>query len=49
MRSFYRLAYNLVGIELALHRIQIEGRENVPPGGCLIVSNHVSYMDSTTV
>jgi 1-acyl-sn-glycerol-3-phosphate acyltransferase len=49
MRPFYRLAYHLVGIELALHRIRIEGRENVPRGGCLIVSNHVSYMDPTTV
>ena len=49
MRPFYRLAYNLVGIELAWHRIRIEGRENVPQGGCLIVSNHVSFMDPTTV
>jgi len=49
MRPFYRLAYFLVGIELSFHRIRIEGRENVPPGGCLIVSNHVSYMDPTTV
>jgi 1-acyl-sn-glycerol-3-phosphate acyltransferase len=49
MRPFYRLAYNLVGIELSFHRIRIEGRENVPSGGCLIVSNHVSFMDPTTV
>src|SRR5580658_9654664 len=49
MGRFYRLAYNLVGIELSFHHIQIEGRENVPSGGCLIVSNHVSYMDPTTV
>ena len=49
MRPFYRLAYFLVGIELAFHRIRIEGRENVPQGGCMIVSNHVSYMDPTTV
>jgi 1-acyl-sn-glycerol-3-phosphate acyltransferase len=49
MRPFYRLAYNLVGIELSFHGIQIEGRENVPAGGCLIVSNHVSFMDPTTV
>jgi 1-acyl-sn-glycerol-3-phosphate acyltransferase len=32
-----------------LHRPRIEGRENVPAGGCLIVSNHVSFMDPTTV
>jgi len=49
MRLFYRIAYNLVGIELFFHRIRIEGRENVPEGGCLIVSNHVSFMDPTTV
>jgi 1-acyl-sn-glycerol-3-phosphate acyltransferase len=49
MRPFYRLAYNLVGFELWLHGIRIEGREHVPQGGCLIVSNHVSYMDPTTV
>jgi 1-acyl-sn-glycerol-3-phosphate acyltransferase len=49
MRTFYRIAYHLVGLELRLHRIKIEGRENVPHGGCLIVSNHVSYMDPTTV
>jgi 1-acyl-sn-glycerol-3-phosphate acyltransferase len=49
MRPFYRFAYNIVGLELFFHRIQVEGRENVPPGGCLIVSNHVSFMDPTTV
>jgi 1-acyl-sn-glycerol-3-phosphate acyltransferase len=49
MRPFYRLAYNIVGVELFFHRIRIEGRENVPSGGCLIVSNHVSFMDPTTV
>ena len=49
MRPYYRFAYNIVGIELFFHRIRIEGRENVPPGGCLIVSNHVSFMDPTTV
>ena len=49
MGLFYRTAYNTVGCELALHGITIVGRENVPQGGCLIVSNHVSYMDPTTV
>ena len=49
MRPFYRFAYNVVGVELFFHGIRIEGRENVPPGGCLIVSNHVSFMDPTTV
>jgi 1-acyl-sn-glycerol-3-phosphate acyltransferase len=49
MGLYYRFAYNVVGLELMLHRPQIIGRENVPKGGCLIVSNHVSYMDPTTV
>ena len=49
MRPYYRFAYTLVGLELLLHRIRIEGRENIPPGGCMIVSNHVSFMDPTTV
>jgi 1-acyl-sn-glycerol-3-phosphate acyltransferase len=49
MRPYYRFAYTLVGLELRLHRIRIEGRENIPTGGCLLVSNHVSFMDPTTV
>jgi len=49
MGLYYRVAYNVVGLELKLHGIRIEGRENVPKGGCLIVSNHVSFMDPTTV
>jgi 1-acyl-sn-glycerol-3-phosphate acyltransferase len=49
MRPFYRFAYNIVGVELFFHRVRVKGRENVPPGGCLIVSNHVSFMDPTTV
>jgi 1-acyl-sn-glycerol-3-phosphate acyltransferase len=49
MRPYYRLAYTVVGLELLLHRIRVEGRENIPVGGFLIVSNHVSFMDPTTV
>ena len=49
MRPYYRFAYNIVGLELFFHRMKVEGRENVPSGGCLIVSNHVSFMDPTTV
>ena len=49
MRPYYRFAYTIVGLELLLHRIRIEGRENIPDAGCLIVSNHVSFMDPTTV
>jgi 1-acyl-sn-glycerol-3-phosphate acyltransferase len=49
MRPFYRFAYNLVGLELFLHRIKVDGRQYVPHGGCLIVANHASYLDPTTV
>jgi 1-acyl-sn-glycerol-3-phosphate acyltransferase len=50
MRPYYRFAYNLVGLHLrAMHRIKIEGKENVPDDACLIVGNHASYMDPTTI
>ncbi len=50
MRLFYRTAYNLVGIQLALHGIKVEGQERmIMKGGVLIVANHVSFMDPTTV
>ena len=49
MRPYYRFAYTIVGLELLLHRIRIEGRENIPQEGCLVISNHVSFMDPTTV
>src|SRR5580704_3734642 len=49
MGLFYRCAYNLVSFELHRHGITIEGREHAPQGGCLIVANHVSFMDPTTV
>jgi 1-acyl-sn-glycerol-3-phosphate acyltransferase len=50
MRPYYRFCYTLVGLELLLHHIKVEGINNVPKtGGCLIVSNHVSFMDPTTV
>jgi 1-acyl-sn-glycerol-3-phosphate acyltransferase len=50
MRPFYRLCYHVVGLELLLHGIKVEGMRNVPRGGgCLIVANHVSFMDPTTV
>lgn len=50
MRPFYRISYNLVGLHLKLcHHIRIEGRENVPDDACLIVGNHASYLDPTTI
>ena len=50
MRPYYRLAYNLVGLHLRLcHHIRIEGQENVPDDACLIVGNHASFFDPTTI
>jgi 1-acyl-sn-glycerol-3-phosphate acyltransferase len=50
MRPYYRLAYNVVGLHLRLcHHIKIEGRENVPDDACLIVGNHASFLDPTTI
>lgn len=50
MRPFYRIAYNLVGLQLRLlHDIKIEGREHVPDDACLIVGNHASFLDPTTI
>jgi 1-acyl-sn-glycerol-3-phosphate acyltransferase len=50
MRPFYRFSYNLVGLNLKLrHRIRIEGQENIPDDGCLIVGNHASLLDPTTI
>jgi 1-acyl-sn-glycerol-3-phosphate acyltransferase len=50
MRPYYRCAYTLVGLHLKLcHQIKIEGRENIPDDACLIVGNHLSYFDPTTI
>jgi len=50
MRPFYRFSYNLVGLHLQLmHHIRIEGRENIPDEACLIVGNHASFLDPTTI
>lgn len=50
MRPFYRFAYKVVeAYTLNFWHARCEGRENVPPGGCLVVSNHVSFLDPTTV
>jgi 1-acyl-sn-glycerol-3-phosphate acyltransferase len=42
--------YNLIGILSApvlygLYRLQARGRENLPAGGCVLASNHVSSFD----
>jgi 1-acyl-sn-glycerol-3-phosphate acyltransferase len=50
MRPFYRFSYTLVGLHLKLfHGITIEGAENVPDEACLVVGNHASYLDPTTI
>jgi 1-acyl-sn-glycerol-3-phosphate acyltransferase len=50
MRPFYRISYTLVGLQLQLlHHIQVEGKENIPKEGCLVVGNHASYLDPTTI
>jgi 1-acyl-sn-glycerol-3-phosphate acyltransferase len=50
MRPFYRFSYTLIGIHLRLlHRIRIEGRGNIPAEACLIVGNHASFLDPTTI
>jgi 1-acyl-sn-glycerol-3-phosphate acyltransferase len=50
MRPFYRISYTLVGLHLRLmHRIRVEGQENIPDEACLVVGNHASYLDPTTI
>lgn len=50
MRPFYRLAYKVVeACTEALFHPEFEGCHNVPPGGCLVVANHVSFLDPTTI
>lgn len=50
MRPFYRISYTLVGLHLRLmHRIRVEGQENIPDDACLVVGNHASYLDPTTI
>lgn len=51
MRPFYRFEYKIVeALTLGVWHIRAEGREHVPrTGGCLAISNHVSFLDPTTV
>jgi 1-acyl-sn-glycerol-3-phosphate acyltransferase len=47
MRVLYSLAYHLVQVLVRLFfRVEVEGVQNVPPGGCLVVSNHLSWADT---
>jgi 1-acyl-sn-glycerol-3-phosphate acyltransferase len=50
MRPYYRFAYKVVeSVTLGVFHVSFTGRENVPTGGCLIVGNHASYFDPTTI
>jgi 1-acyl-sn-glycerol-3-phosphate acyltransferase len=42
----YRIGRTLTGLELlVLHRMQVEGKENLPAGPVLLISNHQSFLD----
>ncbi len=47
MNWFYRLTCRLIRTHLKLfHRFHVEGVDHVPrQGGCLLVANHVSFLD----
>jgi 1-acyl-sn-glycerol-3-phosphate acyltransferase len=48
--GFYRVALALIRLVVAaLFRLRVTGRENVPSGGCLIVSNHLSWTDTVFI
>jgi 1-acyl-sn-glycerol-3-phosphate acyltransferase len=50
MRPYYRFAYKVVeSVTLGVFHASFTGRENVPPGSCLIVGNHASFIDPTTI
>lgn len=51
MTANYRFRFNVVwAISSVLARLAWTGRENIPAqGGCLIVSNHISFLDPTTI
>jgi 1-acyl-sn-glycerol-3-phosphate acyltransferase len=43
---FYRYGASLIYLFLKLlFRLQVKGRENIPEGGCILVSRHRSYWD----
>ena len=43
----YRFSMDAVraGMRFAGVRVRVEGLENIPPGTCIFVANHVSYVD----
>ncbi len=42
-RAFYFCA---LSIARAIYRVKVLGRENLPTGGCLIVPNHITWVDA---
>jgi acyl-[acyl-carrier-protein]-phospholipid O-acyltransferase/long-chain-fatty-acid--[acyl-carrier-protein] ligase len=42
-RAFYFCA---LSIARAIYRVKALGRENLPTGGCLIVPNHITWVDA---
>jgi 1-acyl-sn-glycerol-3-phosphate acyltransferase len=43
---FYRIAMGLIrGIFKVLHRTEVYGRENIPKGGAIFISNHIANSD----
>ena len=43
----YDLAYWLIrALGVIFFRVEVEGRQNVPAGGCLVVCNHLSWTDT---
>ena len=46
----YAIARLIVQVILTVFfRVEVTGRENVPEGGCLVVSNHLSWIDTAFV
>jgi 1-acyl-sn-glycerol-3-phosphate acyltransferase len=46
----YDLAHLLVRVICRIFfRVEVEGRENIPEGGCLVVCNHLSWTDTAFV
>jgi 1-acyl-sn-glycerol-3-phosphate acyltransferase len=46
----YAAVYHLAMLILRVcFRVEVEGRENIPEGGCIVVSNHLSWTDTAFI